>query len=60
MNEVIRTNRDPHLLYNQLGIAIGFVPEAIVRGAFFSLWVRNNADFCTALADRVRGLISEE
>ncbi len=34
MEEIIHTNRDPHLLFNQLGIRIGFVAEAIVRGAF--------------------------
>jgi len=57
IEEVARTNRDPHLLFNQVGIKIGFVPEAIVRGAFFALWVRSNAEFCTALAARARALV---
>lgn len=59
IEEVIRTNRDPHLIFNQLGIKIGFVPEAIVRGAFLSLWVRNNPEFCSRLARDVGGLIEE-
>jgi len=59
MEEVVRTNRDPHLLYVQLGLKIGFVSEVIVRGAFFALWVRNNPDFCNALAARVHALIQE-
>lgn len=57
IEEVARTNRDPHLLFNQVGIKIGFVPEAIVRGAFFALWVRSNAEFCTALAAKARALV---
>lgn len=57
MEEIIRTNRDPHLLFNQIGIRIGFVPESIVRGAFFALWVRNNPEFCDKLAGHVRSLI---
>jgi hypothetical protein len=59
MDEVVRTNRDPHLIYNQLGIKIGFVPESIVRGAFLALWVRNNSEFCEALASKVRDLVQE-
>jgi ABC-type branched-subunit amino acid transport system ATPase component len=59
MEEVVRTNRDPHLLYVQLGLKIGFVSEVIVRGAFFALWVRNNPEFCNALATRIRALIQE-
>lgn len=58
LQEVISTNRDPHLLYNQVGTKIGFIPEAIVRGAFLSLWVRSNDDFCSRLAERARALMS--
>ena len=57
IEEVSLTNRDPHLIFNQLGIKIGFVPEAIVRGAFLALWVRANGEFCQALAERARKLI---
>lgn len=58
MEELINTNRDPHVIFNQLGIKIGFVPENIVRGAFFSLWVRGNAAYCDELERRVRELIA--
>ncbi|WP_155401736.1 AAA family ATPase, partial [Chromobacterium violaceum] len=57
IEEIIRTNRDPHLLYNQLGIKIGFISEPIVRGAFLTLWVRTNQDYCQELATRVQSLI---
>jgi len=54
IEEISRTNRDPHLLFNQLGLKIGFVPEAIVRGAFLALWVRANPEFCGLFAEEVR------
>jgi len=57
INEIALTNRDPHLLFNQVGIKIGFVPEAIVRGAFLTLWVRSNPQFCDDLSARARALI---
>lgn len=57
MDEVLRTNRDPHLLFNQLGIKIGFVTAAIVQGAFLALWVRNNAEFCDRFAAQAKTLI---
>lgn len=59
IEEVVLTNRDPHLIYNQLGIKIGFVPEGIVRGAFLALWVRNNGAFCDRLEASVRALIDD-
>lgn len=57
MEEISRTNRDPHLLFNQLGTKIGLVPEAIVRGAFLALWVRSNTEFCALLAEKAKALI---
>ena len=41
---VSQTNRDPHLLFNQVGLSIGFVPESIVKGAFLSIWIQENSD----------------
>ncbi|WP_205125049.1 AAA family ATPase [Aeromonas sobria] len=57
IEEIANTNRDPHLIFNQVGMRIGFVSEAIVRGAFLALWVRANDAFCQDLADIVRPLI---
>jgi ABC-type branched-subunit amino acid transport system ATPase component len=39
---VSKTNRDPHLLFAQIGTKLGHLPEAIVRGAFLSVWVQDN------------------
>ncbi len=54
VEEVIRTNRDPHLLFSQVGIKIGFVSENIIRGAFLSLWIQNNSQFCDYLTNLVK------
>ncbi|MEW6350818.1 MAG: AAA family ATPase [Thermodesulfobacteriota bacterium] len=59
IEEVRLTNRDPHLIYAEIGIKIGFVPESTVRGAFLALWVRGNQDFCKDFTNRVRRLIDE-
>ena len=37
IDDVSRTNRDPHLLYSQIGRRLGFVSESVVRGARFCL-----------------------
>lgn len=57
MDEVLKTNRDPHLLFSQLGLKIGWVAESIVRGAFLRLWSSYNPEFCDDLAKKVSALI---
>nr|VFK27681.1 MAG: ATPase/GTPase, AAA15 family [Candidatus Kentron sp. MB]VFK33051.1 MAG: ATPase/GTPase, AAA15 family [Candidatus Kentron sp. MB]VFK75711.1 MAG: ATPase/GTPase, AAA15 family [Candidatus Kentron sp. MB] len=53
MEEVDSTNRDPHVIFNQIGDKLDFIPEGIVKGAFISLWVRSReADF-KPLCDRI-------
>lgn len=59
ISEVALTNRDPHLIFSQVGIKIGFVPDAIVRGAFFALWIRENEEFCNKLRDLVSSKLSQ-
>lgn len=57
IEEIAKTNRDPHVIFNQVGIKIGFVAEAIVRGAFMALWIRTNSKFCEDLTTAVRSRI---
>lgn len=40
--EVTKTNRDPHLIYSQIGLKLGFIATEIIRGAFLSIWVQEN------------------
>jgi AAA15 family ATPase/GTPase len=57
--EILSTNRDPHLIFNQIGIKIGFVSEVIIRGAFLSLWMRNNTAYCIDLGKQIRLLLED-
>lgn len=57
--EVSLTNRDSHLLFNQVGIKIGWVPEAIIRGAFIAIWIRMNDTFCNKIAALISAKITE-
>jgi predicted ATPase len=40
LKTIRNTNRDPHLLYSQVGKALGLIPEARVREAFIAVWAR--------------------
>jgi len=33
VESVLSTNRDPHLMFNQVGLLVGFTSEVVVRGA---------------------------
>jgi len=53
------TNRDPHLLYSQLGIDLGFVPEVIIRGAFLSRWILENASAMQHVVQAIRDSLAD-
>jgi energy-coupling factor transporter ATP-binding protein EcfA2 len=54
VRDVSRTNRDPHLLFSQLGIRLGFVAEATVAGAFLAVWIAQNPDKVDQIAELIR------
>lgn len=60
MMSVRNTNRDPHLLYAQLGKRIGFIPEARVKEAFITVWCRQNLDFIEELSTSLADLLPRE
>ena len=43
----------PHLLYSQVGVQMGFIPEVIVRGAFLSQWIRENREAIAAIVSAI-------
>jgi len=53
IEEVRLTNRDPHIIYNQIGIKVGFVPEVIIRGAFLAVWIRENREIVHNLMEPI-------
>jgi hypothetical protein len=59
IEQVRATNRDPHLLFNQIGIKIGFISDIIVRGAFLSLWMRRNKTSVEALVSPIRKILHQ-
>lgn len=60
MESVRNTNRDPHLLFAQLGKIIGFVPEERVKEAFLSVWCRLNLEYISSMEERLEGFIPKE
>jgi len=59
ITQVRSTCRDPHLLFSQVGIALGFVPEVIVRGAFLSLWISDHRAELAPLVTAIQTSLSQ-
>lgn len=59
-HSVRNTNRDPHLLYSQLGKMIGFIPEARVKEAFLSIWCRLNEEYIREITIGLEDLLPLE
>jgi len=57
---VSQTNRDPHLLFVQVGQQLGFLPEAIVRGAFLAIWIQENESQVDAIAAPIISAVAAE
>jgi len=55
--EVSHTNRDPHLLFSQIGIRLGFVSEEIIRGAFLALWIQENTIEANVIAESINAVL---
>jgi hypothetical protein len=47
------SNRDPHLLFHQVGRSAGLIPANIVSSAFIGLWLAGNTDKSKPIADFV-------
>ncbi|QUT17095.1 ATP-dependent nuclease [Rahnella inusitata] len=54
LRSVRNTNRDYHLLFSQLGKAIGFVSEARVKEAFLTQWCEANQEFINDFHVQIR------
>jgi putative AbiEii toxin of type IV toxin-antitoxin system len=55
IEEVSRTNRDAHLLFNQVGQRTGFTPESIVSSAFITQWIDGNKEEVARISQFIRG-----
>jgi len=59
IREVSQTNRDPHLLFNQVGVKLGLISEAIIRGAFIAVWVAENSATAAGIATTIKKGLEE-
>lgn len=61
---VRRTNKDTHLLFSQVGEALGLIPERTVASAFTTLWAQANTkavnDLIVKVVDGADALTSHE
>lgn len=57
VTEVRQTNRDPHLLYSQVGAKIGLLSEAIVKSAFVSIWAQEHPAVVEELLEPIDTLL---
>lgn len=48
---ISRTNRDHHLIFSQIGEAVGFVDESIIISAFLSTWCEKYKDDVSRILD---------
>ena len=53
IRSVSHTNRDPHLLFAQVGEKIGFTSELIIRGAFLAVWIGERKQAVDAIVDAI-------
>ena len=58
IDEVAQTNRDPHLLYSQIGRRLGLISEQVVCSAFLTVWCQSNAALVDQVIDPVKKLLS--
>jgi AAA15 family ATPase/GTPase len=60
IKEIRTTNRDQHLLYNQVGKRLGFISENIVRDAFFSIWNKFYEDESKKIYEKIQPFIPQK
>ena len=57
VKQVSMTNRDPHLIFNQVGQMAGLIPGPIVSSAFINLWADGNAAPLSAISEKIRSCL---
>jgi hypothetical protein len=60
VKDIKRTNMDPHLLYSQVGKALGLIPEEIIKGGFLSVWCMKHSDTVESLLAPIINLLPKE
>lgn len=60
VKNIRKTNRDPHVLYSQVGQTLGLIPENTVRGAFLNVWSQAYPDEVSKILEPVLPLLPKE
>jgi predicted ATPase len=60
LEEIRRANRDPHVLYSQVGYRLGLIPESTVRDAVVTTWAEAYPEHCAALLTSFEALLPRE
>ena len=60
VKDIKRTNMDPHLLYSQVGKALGLIPEEIIKGGFLSVWCMKHPDNVKSLMAPIIDLLPKD
>lgn len=47
------TNRDPHILFSEIGQDLSLLPESTVRDAFLTTWAEAHPEECAALVEKL-------
>jgi energy-coupling factor transporter ATP-binding protein EcfA2 len=58
LRQIRQTNRDPHLLFAQVGEALGLIAESVVQGAFVSMWAQAYPDLVAPLAEHLKAALA--
>jgi energy-coupling factor transporter ATP-binding protein EcfA2 len=59
LEAVSRANRDPHQLFYQIGLDLGFVPEETVRDAFITQWLREHEADVQPMVIHIRNALNK-
>ncbi|MBZ5541363.1 MAG: AAA family ATPase [Acidobacteriia bacterium] len=60
IRSVRNTNRDPHLLFSQVGKLLGLIPETRVREAFVATWTRSYPDAVSSIVGVFRSKLPRD
>lgn len=54
LNEVKLTNREYHLLFEQVGRKLGFISTIVVKSAFINMWIRYYPDEVNQILEKIK------
>ncbi len=53
VKEISLSNHDRHTVFSDLGVALDFTAESVIRGAFIATWIEDHVSECKAIASMI-------